>query len=339
MATKKKVNKRKSVNEPDEKKKIEKKAASKKNPKKKIAKKKEVKKTDTMTSKENMENNNLADEQNMDDVAMEETSGQTRADANEEQPVEDSAIIEKQRLEAQRLAEEARIAEEKRLEEERLAEEARIAEEKRLEEERKMEDERRAKEIHKKIKEIAAREAEESLREELNALKKQPETECCCNTCNEHESTGSLIKYVLICIAILAGAAIYTSYNNSNSYYLCESRKGIEIWKGDFTPLSKSKVIILEGIDLPGNVKKSYEQSELFPLPFNFFLDRADEEIMSGTPYDFDQIGEYIAKASQFALTREDAELIEAYKNSVNEAKHITNTLTIAIPSRRVGVE
>ncbi|SLM33076.1 hypothetical protein MTBBW1_850064 [Desulfamplus magnetovallimortis] len=200
--------------------------------------------------------------------------------------------------------------------------------------------EKRAKEIHAKIREIAAKEAAESLQTELSELKSKQETNSCCNcSCSEKNSMNNFIKYSLAIFIIIIIALVNSSYKNSNTYYICDTKKGLEIWKGEFTPMSKTKIVSLNGLDLPENAKSSYTQLEVFPLPFNYFLDKAEAEIKSGTPYDFEAINGYIQKASEFTVLPEDEELIDAYFKSVALAHNHLNNLKITIPSRSADNE
>ncbi len=197
---------------------------------------------------------------------------------------------------------------------------------------------KKSKEIHKKIKKIAIKEAEDSLKTELADIKATQNTpsyscsSCCC--CGNKEPMNPFIRYSLICFIIIIAILIKSSFDNSNNYYLCDNSQGLEIWKGDFTPLSKSKVVLLEGLDLPATTKSSYGKQEVFPLPFRYFLDKVDAEIRSGSPFDFDMINKYLQKASEFITVPEDSEIISEYTRNVQEAYDRINNMAIIIPSR-----
>ncbi|MBF0112423.1 MAG: hypothetical protein HQK74_06785, partial [Desulfamplus sp.] len=243
---------------------------------------------------------------------------------------EKARIAEEKRLADE--AEKARIAEEKRLTEE--AEKARIAEEKRLADEAA----KRAKMIESKIKEIAAKEATESIKAEIAELKKRQNLAPTCS-CDEKDRVPTAIKVAIICFFILAAIILKASFDNSNSYYLCDTSRGLDIWQGDFSPMSKSKIASLEGLDIPDAMKQPYKKEEVFPIPFNYYLDKADAIINAGYPFDFDKINSYIDKASEFISKPEDKFIIEDYIQNIKAAQGFVQNANITIPSRALENE
>ncbi len=192
---------------------------------------------------------------------------------------------------------------------------------------------KRSQEIHERIKQIAEKEASESLQKELAELKSKQNTPCCCS-CNDKDSMSPFIKYSLIIFVILIAILIKSSFDNSNRYYICDTDKGLEIWTGDFTPRSKTKLVFLEGLDLPETTKTFFEKLEVLPLPFNYFLDKTDAKIRAGHPYNFDEINSYIQKASEFVSTPKDEKLIAEYFKNVKTESELIKSIMIKIPSR-----
>ncbi|MBF0211613.1 MAG: hypothetical protein HQK68_12095, partial [Desulfamplus sp.] len=209
------------------------------------------------------------------------------------------------------------------------AEKARIAEEKRLADEAA----KRAKMIESKIKEIAAKEATESIKAEIAELKKRQNLAPTCS-CDEKDRVPTAIKIAIICFFILAAIILKASFDNSNSYYLCDTSRGLDIWQGDFSPMSKSKIASLEGLDIPDAMKQPYKKEEVFPIPFNYYLDKADAIINAGYPFDFDKINSYIDKASEFISKPEDKFIIEEYIQNIKAAQGFVQNANISIPSR-----
>ncbi|MBF0390384.1 MAG: hypothetical protein HQK71_09815 [Desulfamplus sp.] len=285
------------------------------------------KKTDAKKAAQPKQSDEQIVQETSENIDIEASSSKEAFIAEE---AEKARIAEEKRLADE--AEKARIAEEKRLADE--AEKARIAEEKRLADEAA----KRAKMIESKIKEIAAKEATESIKAEIAELKKRQNLAPTCS-CDEKDRVPTAIKIAIICFFILAAIILKASFDNSNSYYLCDTSRGLDIWQGDFSPMSKSKIASLEGLDIPDAMKQPYKKEEVFPIPFNYYLDKADAIINAGYPFDFDKINSYIDKASEFISKPEDKFIIEEYIQNIKAAQGFVQNANIAIPSRALENE
>jgi len=107
-------------------------------------------------------------------------------------------------------------------------------------------------------------------------------------------ASGFIILVVLIFSA---------SSSNNSKYYIKEKDGALEIWQGRYAPLGEERIMILPGVQSPEQISAVYSEAEVFPLVFNYYIDRADAlSAMLDTP-DYMAIKSYLNKALQFATT------------------------------------
>ena len=108
---------------------------------------------------------------------------------------------------------------------------------------------------------------------------------------------GAVILLILILLAVSA--------NNSAKYYLKPKDDAVEIWKGDFSPKDKHFFMVLHGVNITKPVKPVYSKNEVYPLIFNYYLNKSDALLeVNGLP-DFDGIRRYLHQAEAYAVTGE----------------------------------
>ena len=111
------------------------------------------------------------------------------------------------------------------------------------------------------------------------------------------------IKYIIPFFVILTVLVIYSSFSNSKNYYIKATDGAVEIWQGRFAPMSQKLLVTLPGAQAPQSIKEVYSKEEVFPLIFNYYINRADAILdIPGMP-DFDGIKFYLNKAISFGTT------------------------------------
>jgi hypothetical protein len=114
------------------------------------------------------------------------------------------------------------------------------------------------------------------------------------------------IKYIVAFFVILAALVIYSSFSNMKNYYIKAAGGAVEIWQGRFAPMSQKLLITLPGAQAPQSIKDVYSKEEVFPLIFNYYINRADALLdIPGMP-DFDGIKFYLNKAISFGGATDD---------------------------------
>ncbi|MBA2881247.1 hypothetical protein HNR65_001573 [Desulfosalsimonas propionicica] len=108
-----------------------------------------------------------------------------------------------------------------------------------------------------------------------------------------------LIAIVGLLFLLIIGA----SFRNADNYYLKQTDRAIEIWKGKFSPRGQEKIVTLPGQQAPETEKAIYARKEALSLAFNHFMDRADALSEAEDLIDFQSIRENLEKAKKYAST------------------------------------
>ena len=111
------------------------------------------------------------------------------------------------------------------------------------------------------------------------------------------------IKLIAAGLAFLILLVIGASASNSSKYYLIDNQGTLEIWKGKFAPLGKKKLIALPNVPAPDAIKDVYRSEEVYPLAFQYYIDKADAMLdVPGIP-DFESIKETLKTALAYGST------------------------------------
>ena len=153
-------------------------------------------------------------------------------------------------------------------------------------------------------KEAAEREAAEKAAAEKAAVERKAAEKAAA----EREATErATMKKVIIGLAsgfiILLALIFSASSSNNSKYYIKEKGGVLEIWQGRYAPLGEERMMSLPGVPLPDQINAVYSETEVFPLIFNYYIDKADAiSGMSDTP-DYVAIKSYLNEALLFATT------------------------------------
>jgi colicin import membrane protein len=117
------------------------------------------------------------------------------------------------------------------------------------------------------------------------------------------DPVDNTIKLFAAGLAFLILLVIGASASNSFKYYLTENQGALEVWKGTFAPMGKKKVIALPGILAPEAPKNTYRAGEVYPMIFQYYIDKADALLdVSGIP-DFEGIKATLKTALEYGNT------------------------------------
>jgi len=159
--------------------------------------------------------------------------------------------------------------------------------------------------IRAEIKEEAV---EREAAEKAAAEKAAAEREAAEKAAVEREAAEkATMKKVIIGLAsgfiILVALIFSESSSNNSKYYIKEKAGVLEIWQGRYAPLGEEWMMSLPGVPLPEQINAVYSETEVFPLIFNYYIDKADAiSGMSDTP-DYVVIKSYLNEALLFATT------------------------------------
>jgi hypothetical protein len=128
------------------------------------------------------------------------------------------------------------------------------------------------------------------------------------------------IKVFGTCIAALLLIMIGTSVYNAQHFYIKPIKNGIEIRQGSFAPKGDRQVICLDGIQAPAIAKSAYCRSDVYPIIFNYFLNKADALLNKPGIPDFEEIKHVVRQAEPYAITKEHRDAAALRLNSISKA-------------------
>jgi len=126
------------------------------------------------------------------------------------------------------------------------------------------------------------------------------------------------MKYAVAVFIVLIALIIGTSAMNTNNYYIKSSNGAVEIWQGKFSPMGEELLIMLPGVQPPEMKKDIYSQTDVFPLIFNYYVEKADTLLeVPGMP-DFEGIRSYLNKALTYATASEISQIAHTRLNNLD---------------------
>ena len=126
------------------------------------------------------------------------------------------------------------------------------------------------------------------------------------------------MKYGAAVVAILFVLIIGSSMVNQGKYYIHSNAGALEIYQGTFSPMGEKLLISLPGVQLPANVKDVYSKADVYPIIFNYYVEKADTLLkVPGLP-DFQGIKKYINKAMPYALTPKSKDIVYSHLNDID---------------------
>ena len=118
------------------------------------------------------------------------------------------------------------------------------------------------------------------------------------------------MKYLAAAVAVLIALVVGSSMINQGKYYIHSTDGAIEVFQGSFAPMGEKLLISLPGVQAPEKAKDIYSKTDVYPLIFNYYVEKADTLLkVPGLP-DFEGIKKYINKASPYAITPASKEIV-----------------------------
>ena len=112
-------------------------------------------------------------------------------------------------------------------------------------------------------------------------------------------------KYGIAGFAVLLVILIGASFANKGNYYLESANGGLKIYQGRFAPMGKELMITLPGVSAPAPPEEVYTMSQVYPLIYNYYLDKADTLLSAQGLPDYQGIRGYLNEALKYAPTNE----------------------------------
>jgi colicin import membrane protein len=126
------------------------------------------------------------------------------------------------------------------------------------------------------------------------------------------------MKCVAAVVAVLIALVVGSSMINQGKYYIRSTNGALQIYQGRFAPMGEKLLFSLPGVQPPAKIKDVYSQTDIFPIIFNYYVEKADTLLkVPGLP-DFNGIKTYINKAIPYALTPKSKDLVYTRLNDID---------------------
>jgi hypothetical protein len=89
-------------------------------------------------------------------------------------------------------------------------------------------------------------------------------------------------------------------------YFLTSKDGALIIWKGKFSPQGRQRLVIMPGVRHTTGLKDVYRKEEVYPLVFDFYIEKADALMDVPGMLDFVGIKSYLNRALAFATTDQE---------------------------------
>jgi len=256
--------------------------------------------------------------------------------------------VEAERLEAQRIA--AEKAEAERLEAERIAlekaEAERVAAEKaRIEAERIAAEKAEAERLE--TERIAAEKARvEKAKAELEAMKmaqsQEKTSSVTYDTPKSKKGDDAMEKSIKIaagCVLALFLLLCVASYSNTGNYYIKSTTSGIDIWQGRFSPIGEKLMLSLPGLQAPETRAAKYSKKDIYPIIFNYYLEKADALIKTADDSTIGAIRSVMKQASPYAITQAHKHAVDIRLNGLDQMLELYKADVFASYGTREGYQ
>lgn len=124
-------------------------------------------------------------------------------------------------------------------------------------------------------------------------------------------------------VAVIFVLIIGASIKNMDTYYLEEKRNSLEIWRGEFSPAGKEKVVTLPGVEASKPLKDKYSRQDALTLAFEYFMGKADDVTGEQDIPDLKSIKDNLENAKKYAVTDKQKELVNSRLNRIEYLKLI----------------
>jgi colicin import membrane protein len=127
-----------------------------------------------------------------------------------------------------------------------------------------------------------------------------------------------MLYYGVAGFVLLVLIVVIASWMNTHHYYVKPGKNAVDIWQGKFAPKGARHLISFPGLKLAEPIKDTYAAKEIFPIIYQYYLDKADMLLeVPGVP-DFDGVKAYLHKSQDYAATQEMKAVIKSRLDAIN---------------------
>lgn len=114
---------------------------------------------------------------------------------------------------------------------------------------------------------------------------------------NGDDAMTGLIAGAVGCVAFAVLILLIASSMNAGRYYVKESRGAVEIWKGDFSPGGRERLLVLHDAAWDMKKKRFYDKEEALAFASRYYMQRAGDLLAADGVRDYPRILSYVDKA------------------------------------------
>ncbi len=127
-----------------------------------------------------------------------------------------------------------------------------------------------------------------------------------------------MLYYGVAGFVLLVLMVIIASWMNTRHYYVKPREGAVDIRQGKFAPKGTKHLITFPGLQLAEPIKDTYAANEVFPVIYQYYLDKADMLLDGPGIPDFDGVKEYLNKSLAYATTRVMKTIIKSRLDAIN---------------------
>jgi colicin import membrane protein len=148
--------------------------------------------------------------------------------------------------------------------------------------------------------------AEKAAEPEVSVSYEPPDSGCT----SPADPVDKAMKYGVAAFVLLIALIVGSSMINQGKYYIQSTDGALKIFQGSFAPMGEKLLISLPGVQAPEKAKDVYSRTDVYPIIFNYYVEKADTLLkVPGLP-DFEGIKKYINKARPYAITPESKDVV-----------------------------
>ncbi|MDY6906545.1 MAG: hypothetical protein SWH61_17890 [Thermodesulfobacteriota bacterium] len=125
------------------------------------------------------------------------------------------------------------------------------------------------------------------------------------------------------CLGFVILLVVISSALNAGRYYIRETKGAVEVWKGNFTPVGRDRVMILHGARWDGEEKDAYTKAEVYDFAARTYMQRALFLLNDTGLQDLQRIYDYLEAAGEISMgydNREQAKTLTQVADYLDQA-------------------
>ena len=125
------------------------------------------------------------------------------------------------------------------------------------------------------------------------------------------------MKLAILGVMFLFAVLLIASFSNSGKYTIVQTNEGVQIWRGEFSPLGKKLIATYTDLVLEEPIKSSYLEEEIHQILCNHYLYQFNLKLEKEGIPDFNEIKELLIKSKSYADS-EQLDIIETRMNGID---------------------